>query len=226
MQIIYNILGGDGIMIKGCIFDLDGVIVDTAKYHYKAWKRLAEELGFEFTEKDNERLKGVSRMKSLDILLSVGKLSFNDEEKLFMAEKKNKWYVEYISKMHASEILPGVEAFLKMLQENKVKVSLGSASKNSMLIMDNLALLKYFDAVVDGNMVSKAKPDPEVFLIAAEKLQLTPWECVVFEDSQAGIDAAKIAGMKAIAVGSPENLKGYDKIISSFENLNMDILSF
>lgn len=213
-------------MIKGCIFDLDGVIVDTAKYHYKAWKRLAKELGFEFTEKDNERLKGVSRMKSLDILLSVGNLSFSKEEKLFMAEKKNSWYVQYISKMDKNEILPGVEDFLKELHSKNIKVALGSASKNSMLIMRNLELEKYFDAIVDGNMVSKAKPDPEVFLIAAEKINLTPWECAVFEDSQAGIEASKLAGMKAVAVGSSNNLKDFDKIISSFEKLNMDFLNF
>ena len=211
---------------KGCIFDLDGVIVDTAKYHYIAWKRLAEEMGFHFSEKDNERLKGVSRMRSLDILLEVGNKTVPEEEKAEMADRKNTWYVEYISKMDKSEILPGVEAFFKSLKESNVKIALGSASKNSMLILNNLGLADYFDAIVDGNKVSKAKPDPEVFLLAAKEMNLTPDECVVFEDAQAGIEAAKAGNMKVIAVGSEENLSDYDKIIPGFNNVDLDLISF
>ncbi|NLM36153.1 MAG: beta-phosphoglucomutase [Clostridiales bacterium] len=212
--------------IKGCIFDLDGVIVDTAKYHYIAWKRLAAEMGFDFTEKDNERLKGVSRIRSLEILLELGNKTVSEEEKLALADKKNNWYVEYISKMDKSEILPGVEDFLKLLKENNIKIALGSASKNSMLILNNLGLTKYFDAIIDGNKVSKAKPDPEVFVLAAKEMGLSSEECVVFEDAQAGIEAAKAGNMKVVAVGSPESLTGYDKIISGFKNASLELINF
>jgi beta-phosphoglucomutase len=212
--------------IKGCIFDLDGVIVDTAKYHYLAWKRLAEELGFEFTVKDNERLKGVSRMRSLEILLEVGGLSFDDETKVKFAEKKNKWYVEYISKIDKSEILPGVEEFIKSLRQNNIKTALGSASKNSMIILKNIDMIDCFDVIIDGNKVSKAKPDPEVFLLGAKELGLRPEECVVFEDAEAGIEAAKNAGMKVIGVGSKEILKDADKVILNFKDVTIDLLNF
>ncbi|SHE48866.1 MULTISPECIES: beta-phosphoglucomutase [Caloramator] len=213
-------------MIKGCIFDLDGVIVDTAKYHYLAWKRLANELGFEFTEKDNERLKGVSRMKSLEILLEIGNKKFDEETKLKLAEKKNGWYVEYISKMDESEILDGVKAFLTELREKGIKISLGSVSKNAMTILKNINLLPYFDAVIDGTKVANAKPDPEVFLKAAEELKLKPEECCVFEDAVAGIEAARRANMKVIGVGSPEILGDADKVIDTFKGVTIDILNF
>jgi len=211
-------------MIKGCIFDLDGVVVDTAKYHYLAWKRLANELGFEFTEKDNERLKGVSRMKSLEILLEIGNLSFDEETKLKLTEKKNNWYVEYISKMDESEILPGVKEFLYQLKENGYKIALGSVSKNAMIILENTNLKQYFDAIIDGNKVTKAKPDPEVFLKGAEELNLKPEECIVFEDAIAGIEAARRANMKVIGVGSKEILKDADMVIEGFKNVSVDII--
>lgn len=212
--------------IKGCIFDLDGVIVDTAKYHYLAWKRLASELGFNFTEKQNEKLKGVSRMRSLDILLEVGNKNFDDDTKLKLADKKNKWYVEYISKMDTSEILPGVKDFLMLLKKNNIKISLGSASKNSMLILENLKLKDCFDSIIDGNKVSKAKPDPEVFLLGAKELNLSPEECVVFEDAEAGVQAAKAANMKVIGIGSSSILHEADKVIKGFENQTLELIKF
>lgn len=212
--------------IKGCIFDLDGVIVDTAKYHYLAWRRLASELGFEFTIKDNERLKGVSRMKSLEILLEIGNLEFDEETKLKLAEKKNKWYVEYISKIDKSEILPGVEKFIKLIKEKEIKTALGSASKNAMIILRNLGIADYFDAVIDGNKAKNAKPDPEVFLLAAKALKLEPYQCVVFEDAESGIKAAKNAGMYAVGVGSPEILHEADKVIRGFAGVDISILDF
>ncbi|WP_055668313.1 beta-phosphoglucomutase [Desnuesiella massiliensis] len=212
--------------IKACLFDLDGVIVDTAKYHYLAWKRLASELGFDFTEKDNERLKGVSRMASLEILLSIGNMEMEEKSKLELAEKKNQWYVEYISKVDKSELLPGVEDFFKLLKENEIKIALGSASKNSMTILKNTGIVGYFDAIIDGNKVSKAKPDPEVFVLGAKELGVSSEECVVFEDAEAGIEAAKSANMKAIGVGSPEILNKADKIISGFSGISLDILNF
>lgn len=212
--------------IKGCIFDLDGVIVDTAKYHYLAWKRLAAELGFEFTKKDNERLKGVSRMRSLEILLQVGGLEFDEEEKQRLAEKKNVWYVEYISKIDKSEILPGVERFIRAVREAGIKTALGSASKNAMTILKNIELAGMFDSIVDGRKVSKAKPDPEVFLLCARELGLSSKYCVVFEDAEAGIEAAHNAGMGAIGVGSPDILKKADCVIQGFENISLEILKF
>ncbi len=201
--------------IRAALFDLDGVIVDTAKYHFLAWKRLAEELGSVFTEKDNERLKGVSRMRSLEILLEVGGLTgrFSEEEMALMATKKNNWYVEYISKMDESEILKGTLECLKSFRALGIKTALGSASKNALLILNNLNLISYFDAIIDGTKTSKAKPDPEVFLLGAQAVGVSPEECVVFEDAQAGLEAAKSAGMKAIAVGRPEDLTGYDLIV-------------
>lgn len=211
--------------IKACIFDLDGVIVNTAKYHYLAWKRLARELNFDFTEKDNERLKGVSRMASLDILLSIGGLSFSEDEKLKLAEKKNKWYVEYISKLTDKDILPGAFEFITLLKSNGIKIALGSASKNSMLILKNLNLVPYFDSIVDGTKVAKAKPDPEVFLLAAKELNIDSKNCVVFEDAAAGVEAAKRGNMYAIGVGSPDILKAADKVISGFSGLTLDILN-
>ncbi len=210
--------------IMGCIFDLDGVIVDTAKYHYLAWKRLAEELGFFFSEKDNERLKGVSRMASLEILLQVGGLTFSEEEKRAMAERKNNWYVEYITAMKEDEVLPGTKKFLEEARAAGLKIALGSASKNALTILNGLKLTGYFDAVIDGTKVSKAKPDPEVFLLAAKELGLAPDSCVVFEDAQAGVEAAKRAGMRCIGIGTGPELSAADLQISGFENVDLSIL--
>lgn len=212
--------------IKACLFDLDGVVVDTAKYHYLAWKRLANSLGFDFTQKDNEKLKGVSRMRSLEILLSIGKVNPSEEKKLMMAQEKNSWYVEYISKLDESEILPGVKDLLIELRQNGIKIALGSASKNSMMILNNLNLTSYFDAIVDGNKVSKAKPDPEVFLLGARELKVQPSECVVFEDAQAGIDAAKAANMKVIGIGQKDVLLNADKIFEGLNDAHIDIIEF
>lgn len=215
-------------MIEACIFDLDGVIVDTAKYHYKAWKRLANELGFEFSEEDNERLKGVSRMTSLDILLEIGNMKdkFSEDEKIELATKKNEWYREYITKMEKSEILPGVEGFLELLRQNGIKIAIGSASKNAKTILERIDLIDKFDSIVDGTKITKAKPDPQVFTKAADEMQEDYENCVVFEDSQAGIDAALRAGMKAVAVGKPENLKNSHKIITGFKNKDLGLLNF
>lgn len=199
--------------MKGAIFDLDGVIVDTAKYHYLAWKELAEELGFIFEESDNERLKGVSRMRSLEILLEVGGITASDSEKEKMAESKNNRYVDMLKNLDKSELLEGAEEYLKKLKNEGVLIALGSASKNAPLILDKLGIAELFDAIVDGNSVSKAKPDPEVFLKGAELLGLNPEECCVFEDSQAGIDAARRAGCGVIAIDKGEILENADKYV-------------
>lgn len=189
--------------IKGCIFDLDGVVVDTAKYHFLAWKRLANELGFDFTEEQNERLKGVSRVRSLEILLEIGNKSATQEQKDEYAAKKNEWYLEYITKMTPAEILPGVLDLFQELKQNGIKRALGSASKNAKIILEQIGMMDDFDAIIDGNSVSKAKPDPEVFLKGAEALDLEPMECVVFEDAEAGVEAAKNADMLCVGIGSP-----------------------
>ena len=210
--------------IKACLFDLDGVVVDTARYHYIAWNKIAEELGFHFSEQDNERLKGVSRMQSLDILLEIGKIKMDLPQKAVLAEKKNNLYVFYISQMTPDEILPGVIRFLDELHQNNLLIALGSASKNAMFILDKIGLAQKFDAVIDGNKISRAKPDPEVFLKGASELGISPENCLVFEDAQAGIDAARNGGMYVIGIGTEENLKNADYVIPGFANLNIDQL--
>ncbi|MWV45870.1 beta-phosphoglucomutase [Paenibacillus sp. HJL G12] len=210
--------------IRACLFDLDGVLVDTAKYHYLAWKRLAGELGFTFTEQDNERLKGVSRMASLDILLEVGGVTLDDETKLALAEKKNGWYVDYISRMDESEILPGALAFLKELKANGILIALGSASKNAMTILNNTQMVPYFDAIIDGTKTASAKPDPEVFLLGAQELNVSPSECVVFEDAEAGVEAAIRAGMRSVGVGSKDTLGRADEVVSSLQEMSVSRL--
>ncbi|MFN6992352.1 MAG: beta-phosphoglucomutase, partial [Fervidobacterium sp.] len=182
---------------------------------------------FDFTEKDNERLKGVSRMESLEILLSIGGIKIDDEnQKARLAEKKNNWYVEYISKMTKDEILPGVMDFLNLLKENKIKIAIGSASKNTMTILNRIGLSDFFDSIVDGTKITKAKPDPEVFLKAAQELGIEPSKCCVFEDASAGVEAAKKAGMKVIGVGDQNILKDADKVVRSLEGLGLEILIF
>lgn len=210
--------------LSACLFDLDGVLVDTAKYHYIAWKRLAEELGFEFTEQDNERLKGVSRMASLDILLEVGGITLDEDAKLALAEKKNAWYVEYISNMDESEILPGAREFILALKDRGIKVALGSASKNAMLILNNTGLTPYFDAIIDGTKTAQAKPNPEVFTMGARELGARPDACVVFEDAEAGIEAAIRAGMRSVGIGSPGTLGRANIVLPSLEGFTVDRL--
>lgn len=208
-------------MNKGFIFDLDGVIVDTAKFHYLAWKRLANELGFDFTEEDNEQLKGVSRMRSLDILLELGGLDKSENEKLELASKKNTWYLELINNLTPSDLLPGAENFLKEASKKAVKIALGSASKNAPFILHKLEVDNLFDASIDGTKISKAKPDPEVFLKGAEAIGLLPGNCLVFEDAQAGVEAAKNAGMKCIGIGSANVLKKADYVVSGMDKVSV-----
>jgi len=208
--------------IDACIFDLDGVIVDTAKYHYLAWRDLATELGFVFTLDHNERLKGVSRMTSLEILLEVGGVTLDENRKLELADQKNRQYVSYIEKMTPDEILPGVIDFLKSIRSAGIKTAIGSASKNTPLILDRLQLNSYFDVVIDGNKVSEAKPNPEVFLKGAYELGVSPSNCIVFEDAAAGVEAAIRGGMKCVGIGKPENLPGANLVVAGFENFTVE----
>jgi beta-phosphoglucomutase len=210
--------------VKACIFDLDGVIVDTAVYHYKAWKQLANELGFDFTETDNEKLKGVSRVKSLELILTWGEVEKTKAEREILAATKNERYVEMISKMSPDEILPGAREFIKAVRSAGIKTALGSASKNSALILKNTGLLDLFDVIVDGNMVTASKPDPEVFLTCAVILGVDPRSCVVIEDAIAGVEAANAGGMKVIGIGSEEVLKGADLVVAGLHELTLDQL--
>lgn len=208
----------------GFIFDLDGVIVDTAKYHYLAWKKLANELGFEFTQEQNELFKGVSRKRCLEILLDIGQIEANQEQFDRWMVEKNEDYLAYIEKMDASEILPDVPKVLHFLKERNVPIALGSASKNARPILEKVQLLEYFDVLVDGNNVTKAKPDPEVFLIGANKLGVAPEHCIVFEDAVAGIAAANNANMLSIGIGDADVLYEAKFIFRDFTEISLEFL--
>lgn len=211
--------------IKAVIFDLDGVIVDTAIFHYQAWKRLAQKFGFFFSLEQNERLKGISRMESLEILLELGRIDITSEdEKNRLATQKNDWYRENILKMTPKEILPGVENFLKELKEANYKIAIGSSSKNAGTILERIGYDNYFDAVVDGTKITNSKPDPEVFLKAAKELGVKPEKCVVFEDAHAGIEAAKRANMKAIGVGNKHVLFNAEIVVPDLKNIEKTII--
>ncbi|HTA16380.1 MAG TPA: beta-phosphoglucomutase [bacterium] len=207
--------------LKAVLFDLDGVIVDTARYHYLAWKRIAEEEGIAFDEKANEGLKGVSRMASLDLILARGKKTYSIEQKIALADKKNAIYVDMIAGLRPDEILPGVKDFLASLAAAGVKRAICSASKNAPMILDRLGVTKDFDTVVSGNDTSRSKPDPEVFEMAAGRLGVPPAECLVVEDAYAGIQAAKAAGMKAVGIGEAHVLDIADLVYSGTAQLSL-----
>jgi beta-phosphoglucomutase len=209
------------IQTAACIFDLDGVIVDTAKYHFLAWKRLTDQLGINFTIEDNERLKGVSRMASLEIILEIGNVKLDEQKKLEYATLKNEWYVEYIGKMTPDEILPGSIHFINEVRKAGLRTAIGSASKNTPMILERVGLRDLFDAVSDGNIISKAKPDPEVFLKAAEMVGAKPEACVVFEDAVAGVQAALNANMKCVGIGSPAILTKAHFVVSGLFEMNL-----
>ncbi|WP_158797093.1 beta-phosphoglucomutase [Pedobacter sp. L105] len=207
-----------------CIFDLDGVLVDTAVYHYQAWKKLANSLGFDFTHAQNEQLKGVNRMRSLDKILAWGGITKSDAEKDELAALKNTWYVDMISKMSPSEVLPGSLELLQQLKDKGIRIALGSASKNSGLILEKTDLTHFFDAIVDGNAVTSSKPDPEVFVKGAELLHTSEENCIVFEDASAGVEAAIAAGMAVVGVGEAENLPGADLIVKDLAGVTVQQL--
>ena len=188
--------------MQGVIFDLDGVLVSTDELHYQAWKKLADELGItDFNREDNVRQRGVSRMASLEIVLEKGDKEYSEEEKVEMAERKNDYYKEMLKSLDDSAVLPGAFDTLKMLRDRGILTAVGSASKNAPLILEKTGLLPLIDKISCGLDVTKSKPDPEVFLVAASKLELTPENCLVVEDAKAGIDAAKAGGMKSLGVG-------------------------
>ena len=209
---------------KGFIFDLDGVIVDTAGFHYLAWRNLANELSFEFTEEQNDRFKGVSRVRSLDILLEIGGVKATEEQKEGWLVSKNKEYLSYIAKMTKDDILPGVLKVLTYLKEKNIPMALGSASKNAQPILKRVGLFDLFDCIVDGNHVQKAKPDPEVFTIGADELEIEYTDAIVFEDSIAGIQAANSVDMVSVGIGSAKVLHEADHNFNDFTEIDIAFL--
>ena len=204
---------GEKNMHKGLLFDLDGVIVDTARYHYLAWKELAQELGIPFTREDNERLKGVSRNRSFEIILEIGNRQMEEAQKEYYCTRKNGIYLEYLQTLSEKDILPGVQEFLEAARAKGYRTALGSASKNAVFILEKLNLSESFDAV---------KPDPEVFLNGAAALGLAGCDCIVFEDAAAGIKAAHAGGMRAVGIGKPEILSEADYVIRGFEKITIE----
>ncbi|QRY57019.1 beta-phosphoglucomutase [Sphingobacterium siyangense] len=205
--------------VKAVIFDLDGVLVDTAIYHFQAWHRLAEDLGYSFSIVDNEQLKGVSRIESLELILKWAGVEKSEAEKADLLVLKNQWYLELIEQLSPEHLLSGSLELLKKLQEKGIKIGLGSASKNAMGILEKTGIIPYFDALIDGNVVQLSKPNPEVFLKGAEVLEIAPAHCLVLEDAQAGIDAARAAGMQVIGIGLEEHLKGADLVVADLGTL-------
>lgn len=213
-------------MKKGFVFDLDGVITDTAKYHYIAWKELAAEIGIEIDLKFNEQLKGISRMDSLERILTLGNKNdaYTEVEKEALATKKNTHYVQLLQSLTPDDLLPGVKTFLDEAKAKNIPCAIASASKNAPFILDKLGVMQDFDMIVDPATLKKGKPDPEIFIQAALALGIEPAEAVGFEDAQAGIDGIKAAGMYAVGVYSGEELHGADVIVEKLTDLNIDEL--
>lgn len=209
---------------KGIIFDLDGVIVDTAKFHYLAWRKLANDMEFDISMEQNEQLKGVSRVHSLQQILGWGNKTVDEAEFERLMASKNKDYLERIAHMNEEDLLPGVKKVLDYLTENNIPYALGSASKNARPILKGLKIENKFKAIVDGNDVTMAKPNPEVFLVAAKKLDFPPEDCVVFEDSVAGVEAANRAGMISVGIGDKEILKEADYNFADFTEIDIDFI--
>jgi beta-phosphoglucomutase len=207
--------------IELCIFDLDGVIVDTAKYHYLAWKELAKEFSYDLTKEQNEKLKGVNRVESLKLILQWAGVTKTEEEQKSLTAKKNKHYVKLIQSLTPDDVFPGVRDFISELQANDILTSIGSASKNTRLILDKLEITDIFDYIVDGTMTVNSKPHPEVFLKSCEALGVNPENTIVFEDAPKGIEAALAGGMRAIGIGDPKELANANQVIPGFENFGL-----
>ena len=212
-------------MIQACIFDMDGVIVDTAVYHFKAWRRLADELSIDIDEHFNEHLKGLSRVDSLDLILQKGGLELDNLTKLRLMDQKNNWYLQHIEDMTPADILPGVSDFFKSIKSKGIKCALGSSSRNAAKILDMIGMKDDFDAMIDGTKVTLHKPDPEVFIKAAGELGVSPSNAVVFEDAVSGIRAAHAGGFKCIGVGDAEKLQEADQVITDMTKANLELLS-
>ena len=210
--------------LKACLFDMDGVIVDSAVHHFVAWRKLADELSIPFAEEDNHALKGLSRVDSLDHILRMGHLELDEKTKLKLMDQKNAWYLDLIQGMTAKDILPGAKELIEQLVAGGIRVGLGSSSRNAQLILDNVGLTPLFDVIVDGNHITLSKPDPEVFLKGAAALDVSPTETIVFEDAASGIQAAKAGGFFAVGVGSKSQLSSADVVIPDLSGLTLDQL--
>lgn len=207
-------------MREGVIFDLDGVLVSTDEYHYSGWKRLAVEEGIPFTRKDNHRLRGISRMESLEVVFKKGTGTYSQAEKLEMAERKNRYYVEILQDLSSDDVLPGARMLLEELKQQGFRLAVGSSSRNASLILGKVDLCGYFDIVVDGNDIRRSKPDPEVFLLAAARLGLDTANCVVVEDAEAGVTAANAASMGCIGIGTIDLVGKADKVVGSVAEID------
>lgn len=210
--------------IKGCIFNLDGVIIDTAKYHYIAWRRLANQLGFELSPEQHEQLRGLSRMGSLEQILEWGDIYMTEAEKLHWSDVKNNWYVELISDLRPADLLPGVLLFLRQARESGMKIALSSASRSARQVLRSTHTEPFFDVIVDGHNIRKVKPDPESFLLPARALGLLPGECLVFEDAASGVLAGLAGGFTVVGIGRPEYLSHAQIVIPGFEGLTLNEL--
>lgn len=210
---------------KAVIFDLDGVIVDTARFHYIAWRKMANDLGFDISLEQNEQLKGVSRVHSLNQILGWGNKEVSQKQFEALMTSKNEHYLELISNLNQEDLLPGVRPVLDYLSQRSVPFALGSASRNARAILRGLKIDRMFTAIVDGNDVAKAKPDPEVFLMASEKLGVAPDRCLVFEDAQAGVEAANRAGMRCVGIGEPEILGAADYVLPDFTKVTIEFIN-
>ena len=209
-------------MIKGFIFDLDGVLTDTAEYHFRGWKRLADELGIPFTREDNEALRGIPRRESL--LLILKEREFSEEQILEMMERKNRYYLEFIHDITPRDVLPGARELLEEIRVAGMKSALGSASKNAAEVIQRLGIADLLDAVADGHSVERQKPAPDLFLHAASLLELSPSECVVVEDAAAGIEAARAGGFLSIGVGPRERLREADLVLPNLDGIHLQDL--
>lgn len=211
-------------MIKGIIFDLDGVITDTAEFHYLAWKQLCDEEGLKFDKLLNEELKGVSRKKSLDIILKHNSTTISEIEKETYTNRKNEYYLVHLKSLSPQDYLPGIKFFLESLKASKIKIGLGSASKNAICVLEKLEATHFFEVIGDGNSVVNAKPAPDLFLFVAKELGCAPEECIVIEDAAPGIDAAHKAGMKAVGIGEKEVLGEAELVLENTSLLNLKLM--
>jgi len=211
--------------LKACLFDMDGVIVNSAEFHFDAWKRLASELSIDLEDDFEVQLKGISRVDSLEKILSKGNLILDNDTKLSLMKKKNEWYLESIKNLKPSGLLPGVKSLLDELKESGIKIVLGSSSRNAQIILERTEILSYFDEVIDGNKVKFSKPDPEVFLKGADGVGVHPSEAIVFEDAVSGVQAAKDGGFFCVAVGDPKDLFQADYVVDGLHQINLDKLN-
>lgn len=205
-------------MIQACLFDMDGVLVDTARFHFLSWQRLAESLGIGFSREQNEELKGVSRAESLEKILHWGNKTLEPSKKEELMQLKNGWYLDYVDGLTKDDILPGVATFLNELKSNGIKIGLGSSSKNAVAVLNKLGIMPFFDTVIDGNKISRSKPDPEIFLKGAEALNVSPANTIVFEDAQSGVRAAIDGGFRCVGIGDAAVLSEATIVIPSFQS--------